>query len=176
MLILIPTLLKFEFYLHLQTFFVIFSSYIFQMKQISTLLQLHQTKQAIPLPGPNSAQKWVQIRKFRKLMSQQESASSRYHLCQFSFKLNNFEFFSSKLPKKWIQGWKLRQVMSVQESTSSRSSVCANSLAKRATLTFSTQICPKMDLGLEIHKTNVAIRISILEIPCVPIFRQNGQL
>ena len=29
---------------------------------------------------------------------------------------------------------------------------------------------PKMDLGLEIQKTNVGIRISILEIPCVPIF------
>ena len=32
-----------------------------------------------------------------------------------------------------------------------------------------------MDLGLEIQKANVGIRISILEIPCVPIFRQNGQ-
>ena len=29
---------------------------------------------------------------------------------------------------------------------------------------------------MEIHKTNVGIRMSILEIPCVPIFRQNGQL
>ena len=29
---------------------------------------------------------------------------------------------------------------------------------------------------MEIHKTNVGIRTSILEIPCVPIFRQNGQL
>ena len=33
-----------------------------------------------------------------------------------------------------------------------------------------------MDLGLEIQKTNVGIRMSILEIPCVPIFRQNEQL
>ena len=33
-----------------------------------------------------------------------------------------------------------------------------------------------MDLELEIEKTNVEIRISILETPCVPIFRQNGQL
>ena len=29
-----------------------------------------------------------------------------------------------------------------------------------------------MNLGLKIQKTNVEIRISILEIPCVPIFRQ----
>ena len=37
---------------------------------------------------------------------------------------------------------------------------------------FSTQICPKMDLGFEIQKTNVAIRTSILEILCIPIFKQ----
>ena len=29
---------------------------------------------------------------------------------------------------------------------------------------------------MEIHKTNVGIRISILEIPCAPVFRPNGQL
>ena len=40
---------------------------------------------------------------------------------------------------------------------------------------FLAQICPKRKLGFQIQKTNVGIRISILEIPCVPIFRQNGQ-
>ena len=34
----------------------------------------------------------------------------------------------------------------------------------------------KVNLKLEIHRTNVAMRISILEIPCVPIFRQNRQI
>ena len=66
-------------------------------------------------------------------------------------------------------------------------------------LTFLTQICLKMDLGLkieeinvgirisilwiilcvsilDIQKTNVGIRLIILEILCVPIFRANGQL
>ena len=43
-------------------------------------------------------------------------------------------------------------------------------------MTFLAQICPKRKLGFEIQKTNVAIRISMLEIPCVPIFRQNEQL
>ena len=33
-----------------------------------------------------------------------------------------------------------------------------------------------MDLGLEIQKTNARIRISILEIPGVPNFSQNGQI
>ena len=33
-----------------------------------------------------------------------------------------------------------------------------------------------MDLGSEIQKTNVGIRIRIVKMPCVPIFRKNGQL
>ena len=35
---------------------------------------------------------------------------------------------------------------------------------------------PKIDLGLEIQETNVGIRISILELLCVPICSQNEQL
>ena len=35
---------------------------------------------------------------------------------------------------------------------------------------------PKNNLGLEIQKTNVGVRISILDTPFVPIFRQNKQL
>ena len=50
--------------------------------------------------------------------------------------------------------------------------VCSNFQSKQRALTSSAQIWPKMDLGLEIQKTNVAIRISILEIICMPIFRQ----
>ena len=46
--------------------------------------------------------------------------------------------------------------------------MCANFQLKRATLTFLAQICPKRKLGFEIQKINVGIRISILEIPCVP--------
>ena len=46
---------------------------------------------------------------------------------------------------------------------------------------FPEVICPryspaKINLGLEIQKTNVGIRISIFEISCVPISRQNRQL
>ena len=51
-----------------------------------------------------------------------------------------------------------------------------NSQVKQTALISSAQICPKTDLGLKILKANVGIRISILEILCVPIFRQNGQL
>ena len=54
--------------------------------------------------------------------------------------------------------------------------VCANFQAKETALTFSAQIFPKMDLGQAIQKTIVGIRISMLDIPCVPIFSQNEQL
>ena len=54
--------------------------------------------------------------------------------------------------------------------------ICTNFQLKRTALTFLAQIYPKRKLRFEIQKTNVGITISILEIPCVPIFRQNGQL
>ena len=50
--------------------------------------------------------------------------------------------------------------------------MCANFQLKQTTLTHLAQICPKRKLGFQIQKTNVGIRIRILEIPCVPIFRQ----
>ena len=53
--------------------------------------------------------------------------------------------------------------------------MCANFQTKRTTFTFLAQICPKWFLGSEFQKLNVGLRISILEISCVPVFRQNGQ-
>ena len=43
-------------------------------------------------------------------------------------------------------------------------------------MTFLAQTCPKKKLRFKIQKTNVGIRISIFEIQCVPVFRQNGKL
>ena len=72
--------------------------------------------------------------------------------------------------------WNLRKLISRKESTSSRycvcMCVCASFQAKQTVLTFSAQIYPKVDLGLAI----VGMRISILDISCVPIFRQNEKL
>ena len=53
---------------------------------------------------------------------------------------------------------------------------CAKFQAKQTDLTFSAQICPKMDLGLTIQKNIVGITINILDIPCAAIFSQNEQL
>ena len=49
--------------------------------------------------------------------------------------------------------------------------MCANFQVKQEALTFSAQICPKIDLGFEIQKTNVGTRIRNLKITCVPTFR-----
>ena len=54
--------------------------------------------------------------------------------------------------------------------------MCANFQGKQTTLTFLVQICPKMDFGFKNQKTNVEIRISILEIPFVQIFKENRHL
>ena len=51
-----------------------------------------------------------------------------------------------------------------------------NFQAKQTSLTFLTQICPKMNFGLEIQKTNVLIRINVLQILILPIFKQKRQL
>ena len=54
--------------------------------------------------------------------------------------------------------------------------MCANFQTKQTALTFLAQICPKIDIGLEIQKNIVGIRISIPDVPCVPILSQNEQL
>ena len=54
--------------------------------------------------------------------------------------------------------------------------MCATFQAKQITLTFLAQICQKMDFCLEIQKTSAGIRIRILKIPLVPIFKQKRQL
>ena len=53
--------------------------------------------------------------------------------------------------------------------------LCASFEPNWTTLTFLVQILPKMDLGSEIQKANVGIRISIVKMPCMPIFRKNRQ-
>ena len=49
---------------------------------------------------------------------------------------------------------------------------CTKFQAKQITLTLPVQIYLEMDLGMAIQKTNVGIRISIVKMPCKPIFRK----
>ena len=100
---------------------------------------------------------------------------SIYYVCQFSGKTNNFDFFDPNLPKNEFWGRNFKNLYQIR-NLHIQDDMCVNFQLKQTTLTFLAQICPKRKLGFEIQKTNIGIRISILEIPCVPIFRQNRQL
>ena len=85
--------------------------------------------------------------------------------------------FRSKFAQKWILGSEFQKYKSeFRICTSKIPCVCTNFQLKWTTLTFLALICPKRKLRFEIQDTNVGIRISILEIPCVSICRKNGQL
>ena len=79
-----------------------------------------------------------------------------YHVCQFSDKTNNFDFFGPNLPQNgfWVGNpenscWNKNQ--------HPRYTICANFQAKKTTLTFLAQICPKVDFGVVISKIYVWI-------------------
>ena len=93
-----------------------------------------------------------------------------------SFKQNDkFDFFGSNFPKKEFKVGNSSHSC-WNKNQHSRDITCANFQLKQTTLTFLVQICPKRKVGFEIQKINVRITISILEIPYVPIFRQNQQV
>ena len=84
--------------------------------------------------------------------------------------------FSTQICPKMNSGVRISKIEVRIRNLHFQDTMCVNFQLKRTTLTFLAQICPKRKLGFEIQKTNVGIRISILEIPYVPIFRQKGQL
>ena len=92
-----------------------------------------------------------------------------------SRKTDNFDFFDPNLPENRIWGRNFKNLIMDSESALSNT-MCVNFQLQRTILTFLAQICPKRKLGFKIQKINVGIRISIFEIPRLPIFRQNGQL
>ena len=87
----------------------------------------------------------------------------QFHLLGLTLPKNRFRFGNSK---NWYQN----------KNQHPRYTICANFQSKWTTLIFFTQFCPKMDLGLRNEKSNVGIRIKILEILCVPIFSQYEEL
>ena len=92
------------------------------------------------------------------------------------FRKNTTLIFSTQIRPKMNFVFGISKIQVRIRNVHFLNTMCVNFQLKRATLTFLAQICPKRKLGFEIHKTNVGIRISIFEIPCVPIFRQNRQL
>ena len=92
---------------------------------------------------------------------------------QFSGKTKNF--FSPNLPKNGFNVSNSKNYCR-NKNQHPRYTMCANFKSKWTTLNFLAQTCPKMDFGLETDKSNVGIRINIVETLCVPIFSQIGQL
>ena len=90
-------------------------------------------------------------------------------LYQLLGKTNYFDFFFYNITSS--QNINGTQCSELQQ----RQRLRENKIINIIVLTFSAEICLKMDLGLEIEKINVGIKISILTILCVSIFRQNRQ-
>ena len=91
---------------------------------------------------------------------------SRYSVCQLPWKVDNSTFSTLIFPKNAFR-------FGVAEKYYRNKNYYRR---EQTTLNFSTQICPKMTWELEIQKSNVGVRIRILEILIALIFRQNRQL
>ena len=70
-----------------------------RMLKILSVPILKQNGQIRPF-WPKFGQKWIFSSKLRMQMLKQQSASSRYHVCQVLDKTNNFDFFGPNLPEK----------------------------------------------------------------------------
>ena len=96
-------------------------------------------------------------------------------LCNYIKQNRQFHLLGLTLPKNGFRYWNSKNKC-WNKNQHPRDTMCANFQAKGTTLIFLAQICPKTNLELEIQKANFGIRISILEVPWVPTFRQNGQI
>ena len=84
-------------------------------------------------------------------MLELESASLRYNVYQFSDKMDNFDFLGPNLPKNEFCGQNFKNLSLDSESASLR--YCVYQFSDiRTILNFWTQICQKMDFGVEILK------------------------
>ena len=90
----------------------------------------------------------------------------RYHVYQFLDKTDNFEFLGPNLPKNGFWGRNFKNLSLDSESASLRCYVHQ----------FSDKFAQKWILGSEFQKSKSGFGISTSNIPCVPIFSQNGQL
>ena len=112
-----------------------------------------------------------------------KSAPMRYYACvTISNETGNSTSWAKLCPKinldfeicKTNFGIRIEDTHGMQESRIPQDTMYVTFQTKQTTLTFLAQTCPNISLGFEIQKTNVRIRISILQIPGVPVFRLNG--
>ena len=87
--------------------------------------------------------------------------------------MSKFGFFGPNLSKKWFRVWNWEKYCR-NKNQHLRDTLYANFQPNWKTLGPLVQMYSKMNLGFEIQETNVGIRISILEIPCVPFSDKTG--
>ena len=90
----------------------------------------------------------------------------RYQVYQFSDKTDNFEFLGPNLPKNGFWDQNFKNLSLDLESASLRCYVHQ----------FSDKFAQKWILGSEFQKSKSGFGINTSNIPCVPVFSQNGQL
>ena len=89
-----------------------------------TCVPIFRQNRQLWLFWPKFAQKSILGWKFRNIMLEKESASSRYNMCQFSGKRNNFEFFDPNLPKNEFWGRNFKFLSLDSESAPPRYHAC----------------------------------------------------
>ena len=112
---------------------------------------------------------WCQI--FKNVSADSKSALSRYHMCKFSGKTDNFHFFRPNWPENGFR------VENQEKKSWNKNQHPRNTSfqAKRIILTFSAQIYPKMDFGVGISKSNSRSRISTSKMLRVLSFSKGRQ-
>ena len=68
---------------------------------------------------PKFAKKWILRSEFRK-----SNSGLRYHVCQFSGKTDNFNFFGPNLPKNGLWGWNFENLCPDLKLARPRYDVC----------------------------------------------------
>ena len=99
----------------------------------------------------------------------------RHHVCQFSGKTDNFDFFGPNLPKNGFRVGEPKNIFEIRISIFEIPSVPIFRQNGQL-LIFGPKFAQKWILGSKFQKSKSGFGISILEILCAPIFRQNGQL
>ena len=76
---------------------------------------------------------------------------SRHSMCQFSAKLDNFDFFGPNLPKNEFRVGNSENEF-WNKNQHRQDAMRASFQEKQTFLTFSAQICPKINFGVGISK------------------------
>ena len=123
--------------------------------------------------GPNLPKTGFWGQNFKNLNLDSEAASLRYYVHQFSDKTENFEFLDPNLPKNGFWSRNFKNLSLDSESASLRYYVHQFS-DKTDNFEFLGPNLP--NLVSEFQKSKSGFGINTSNIPCVPIFSQNGQL